>query len=117
MLSRLLWVFAVFLGHCSFALKFSSVTDHVRLGDARGKVVGFVDFNADKATDILFQTGQSGFNSGRPISANVFSTDNSISVYLWSRDKQRFHLHQLLSLYVCVVHQYCPTLSSQQEWK
>ncbi|CAI8016235.1 T-cell immunomodulatory protein [Geodia barretti] len=80
MLSRLLWVFAVFLGHCSFALKFSSVTDHVRLGDARGKVVGFVDFNADKATDILFQT------------------DNSISVYLWSREKQRFHLHQLLSL-------------------
>ena len=72
MLSRLLWVFVVFLGHCSFALKFSSVTGHVRLGDARGKVVGFVDFNADKATDILFQTGQSGFNSDRPILVLTF---------------------------------------------
>ena len=47
----------VCLTHC-IALKFAGVTDHVRLGGARGKVVGFADLNADKATDILFQSGQ-----------------------------------------------------------
>ena len=105
-------VFAVFLGHCIFALKFSSVTDHVRLGDARGKVVGFVDFNADKATDVLFQTGRSAVNSGRPIlllTLALHSTDSEISVYLWSREKQRFHLHHLLTLYVQSVHIICTT--------
>ena len=56
MLLRVLCV-SVFLSHCIAALKFSGVTDHVRLGGARGRVVGFADLNADKATDILFQSG------------------------------------------------------------
>lgn len=95
---QLLWVFVVCLGHCIFALKFSSVTGHVRLGGARGKVVGFVDFNADKATDVLFQTGQSCLDSGHPVlllTRLPTYVGNNVSVYLWNRGKQRFHLHHL----------------------
>ena len=57
---------SVFLGHCVLALKFSSVSDHVRLGDAHGIVSAFADFNADKTTDILFQTGQLPRDQFRP---------------------------------------------------
>ena len=48
---------SVFLVHCIVALKLSSVTSHVKLSGVRGTVSGFVDFNADKTTDILVQTG------------------------------------------------------------
>ena len=35
------------------ALKFSDVSDRVRLGDVSGKIAAFADFNSDKATDFL----------------------------------------------------------------
>ena len=53
LLWRALLCLSVLLGECIVALKFSSVTSHVRLGEARGKLAGFADFNADKATDVL----------------------------------------------------------------
>ena len=49
---------SVFLGHCIVALRLSSVTDDVKLGDARGNVAAFADLNADKATDILLRAGR-----------------------------------------------------------
>lgn len=54
---RLLLCFSVLVAECIVALKFSSVTESVRLTDAYGKIVDFADFNADKATDILVQNG------------------------------------------------------------